>query len=569
MLRGIGASNGIGIGKIVIIPEQKIQYESIVIQDKTAEINRYRKASASFCEKIMHMAGEIKEKAGRKEAQILEGHVIIVEDPVLAGEVETLIHKGKSAESAFDEVCRRYMDVFLAAQDELTNQRAQDLEDIRIGLLNELLGIKKFDIGSVLAGSILLAKNLAPSMTAEIRKENIAGIITEIGGTTSHTAILARAMEIPAVLNVENACGEFKNGDCAVIDGTNGIVIKNPVKEEIEFYTNKKEEEQKEREELKKYLNRDTKTKDGISVDLLCNIGNPEEAEEILKAGAEGVGLFRTELLFMEKDLPLEEEEQFEAYKKAALGLKGRPVIIRTLDIGGDKKLPYLGMEKEENPFLGFRAVRFCLKNPLFYKQQLRALLRASVFGDIRIMIPMITGVEEIRGVKVLIQESKEELKREGIPYKEDIPIGIMMETPSAALTADLLAEEVDFFSIGTNDLTQYTLAVDRGNAKAAYLYSSYHPALLRFLQYIIRCAVEKGIPAGICGEAAGDPLLIPVLLSFGLKEFSVSPSSVLNVKKEISRWSKEEADSIAHKALEFKTESEVKEFLIKVLTKK
>lgn len=565
MLKGINASEGIGIGKVMLIEEVSLEYEKKKITDTQAEIERYRKAFEAFCEKTEKQAENIKNTVGEKEAEILLGHLLMIKDPGMSSSIEGNISNGSCAEEAVEQVCDMFIGIFSMADDELTKQRASDIEDIKTGLISTLLGKEEVDIASAPAGTVLVAKDLTPSMTSCIVKENIVGIVTEIGGKTSHSAILARAMEIPAVLSVDNASQILKNGDEIIVDGSHGEVIENPSVGEISAYKDKTLLFKKEKEELKKFLGKETVTADGVKVELCCNIGKPDDADAVISKTGEGVGLFRTEFLYMDSTSQPSEDEQFEAYKKTVLKLGDKPLIIRTLDVGGDKDIPYLGLNKEDNPFMGFRAVRYCLNRPDIYKPQLRALLRASAFGNIKIMVPLVTCLEEFTGVKTLIKEIMADLDNEGIPYNKDIEIGVMIETPAAAVIADVLAQEADFFSIGTNDLTGYTMAVDRGNPDVAYLYSPFQPAVLRMIKKTIEDGNANHIPVGMCGEAAADPLLIPILLAFGLDEFSVSATSVLKTRKIISLWSKKEALEVAKKAMTLKTEKEVVEYLTSV----
>lgn len=563
MLKGVNASEGIGIGKVMLIEEVSLDYEKKQITDTQAEIDRYRKVFDAYCEKTEKQAENIKNTIGEKEADIILGHLLMIKDPAMSSSIEGNISSGCCAEDAVAQVCDMFIGVFSMADDELTKQRASDVEDIKNGLITMLLGKEEVDIASAPSGTVLVAKDLTPSMTSCIVKENIVGIVTEVGGKTSHSAILARAMEIPAVLSVPNAMETFENGQEIIVDGSHGEVIENPSDGEIAIYREKTIEYKKEKKELKKFIGKETVTADGVKVELCCNIGKPDDADAVLSKDGEGVGLFRTEFLYMDSSSIPTEEEQFEAYKKTVLKLGDRPLIIRTLDVGGDKDIPYLGLSKEDNPFMGFRAVRYCLHREDVYKPQLRALLRASAFGNIKIMIPLVTCVDEVREVKAMIENIKAELDSENIAYNKDIQVGIMVETPAASLIADLLAEEADFFSIGTNDLTGYTMAVDRGNADVAYLYSAFQPAVLRSIKKIIEDG--KDIMVGMCGEAAADPLLIPLLLAFGLDEFSVSATSVLKTRKIISQWTIDEAKEVAEKALTLKTESEVVEYLTSV----
>lgn len=562
MNKGIAGSAGYGVGKVVIISDAKPEYENRTITDTDAEIKRYDDAVAAFTEKTHAMAEAMKESVGEHNAEILEGHILLLTDPGMDEITKGAIMSGTCAEAAFESTCDMFAGMFQMADDELTRQRATDIGDIKVRMLKILTGTPDVNISEVPAGTILVAEDLTPSMTAGIVKENVAGIITAVGGKTSHSAILARALEIPAVLSVDGIVDMVSDGMTAVVDGCDGICILDPSQEEVDEYQAKREKYLSDKALLEVYRGKDTVTADGAKVHLYGNIGNPEDAKQVAACDGEGIGLFRTEFLFMgASELP-SEEEQFQAYKAAAETMEGREVIIRTLDVGGDKDIPYLGLEKEDNPFLGFRAVRYCLRNKDSYRVQLRALLRASAFGDIKIMVPLVTCVDEIRSVKALVKELMAELDAENIAYNKDIQVGAMIETPAASLIADLLAKEADFFSIGTNDLTQYTMAVDRGNAKVAYLYSSYNPAVLRSMKNIIEAANAAGIMVGMCGEAAADPLLIPLLISFGLGEFSVSTTSVLATRGTIAKWSKAEADELAAKALSLATETEVAELL-------
>lgn len=562
MNKGIAGSAGYGVGKVVIISDAKPEYENRTITDTDAEIKRYDYAVAAFTEKTHAMAEAMKESVGEHNAEILEGHILLLTDPGMDEITKGAIMSGTCAEAAFESTCDMFAGMFQMADDELTRQRATDIGDIKVRMLKILTGTPDVNISEVPAGTILVAEDLTPSMTAGIVKENVAGIITAVGGKTSHSAILARALEIPAVLSVDGIVDMVSDGMMAVVDGCDGICILDPSQEDIDEYQAKREKYLSDKALLEVYRGKDTVTADGVKVHLYGNIGNPEDAKQVAACDGEGVGLFRTEFLFMgASELP-SEEEQFQAYKAAAETMEGREVIIRTLDVGGDKDIPYLGLEKEDNPFLGFRAVRYCLQNKDSYRVQLRALLRASAFGDIKIMVPLVTCVDEIRSVKALVKELMAELDAENIAYNKDIQVGAMIETPAASLIADLLAKEADFFSIGTNDLTQYTMAVDRGNAKVAYLYSSYNPAVLRSMKNIIEAANAAGIMVGMCGEAAADPFLIPLLISFGLGEFSVSATSVLATRGTIAKWSKAEADELAAKALSLATEAEVAELL-------
>lgn len=566
MLHGTAASEGIGIGKVMLIEEHSLEYTPRTVTDTEAESQRFKAAVDAFCYNTEKQAENLRSSAGEKEAEILAGHIQIIKDPYLSGEIEKLIADGQCAESALENMCDMFIAMFSAADDELTKQRAADVRDIKSGVLGILLGVNEIKVSDAPKGTVLVARELTPSVTAGIVKENIAGIITETGGTTSHSAILARALEIPAVLSVEGVASSLKNGDTVVVDGSEGAVIVNPDDNTVAEYSKKRDAFLAERKELENYRGRETKSASGEAYELFCNIGKPEDAVKAVDADGEGVGLFRTEFLFMDRTSIPTEDEQFEAYKKAALILKGKSLIIRTLDIGGDKDIPYLGLEKEENPFMGFRAIRYCLKNRELFKSQIKAILRASAFGDIKIMFPLITTMDELREGKKLVAECKANLRNMGINFNENIQVGVMVETASAAVIADMLAKEADFFSIGTNDLTGYTMACDRGNNDVSYLYSPLQPSVLRMIKRTIECGVQNGISVGMCGEAAANKLMIPLLISFGLTEFSVSAPSVLNVRKIISTWTKEEADKVTEKVLEMSTQQEIVEYLKSVV---
>ncbi len=559
MFKGIAGSEGIGIGRVVIIEEHEAVIEDKTITDVDAEIQRVQSAIEKFVNVTTEMADKMEATVGAKDADILRGHIMLLRDPTIEEQIVALIRSEKvTAEKALDQVLEQTAELFAQIPDELLQQRATDFRDIKTRIVKILLGIEELDISAVPAGTVLVAKDLTPSMTAGIVPENIAGVLTEVGGRTSHSAILARAMEIPAVLSIEGICSQVKNGDMVVLDGTKGEAIVNPDEATVSEYEKKLEEYRKEKELLKKYTGKPTVSKDGTKAELVCNIGKPEDAKKAAECDGEGIGLFRTEFLFMDRDSLPTEEEQFEAYKSAAETMAGKPVIIRTLDIGGDKEIPYLGLEKEDNPFLGFRAIRFCLQRKDIYETQLKALVRASAFGKIKVMVPLVTGLDELRQVKAMIADIMKEYDAAGVAYNKDLEVGVMMETPAACLMADVLAKEAAFFSIGTNDLTGYTMAVDRGNAKVAYLYSAYNPAVLRAIKRIIECGKKEGIMVGMCGEAAADEKLIPLLLAFGLDEFSVSATSVLRTRKTISECDIKECRELADRVMKCVTEEEV-----------
>jgi len=536
MLRGIGASQGYGIGNAVIINDVNLDYSNIKFTDAENEKSRLNKAVEKFTEETRELAESVKSSAGEKEAEIIEGHLVMLNDPFMLSQMQDNIDAGSIAEKAVDTVCSMFIDIFSAADDELTRQRASDVKDIRDNLLKILLNVNCVDISSVSKNSVLIAKDFTPSMTSQIKKENVSAIITEVGGITSHSAILARAMGIPAVLSVVDALNKIADGETVIADGFKGKIFTSPSDAQLDEYKQKQNEYLAQKESLNAYSGKETITKDGVKKAVYANIGKPEDVQNVLQNSGEGVGLFRTEFLFMDRASEPTEEEQFEAYSTVAKAMDGKEVIIRTLDIGGDKDIPYLSIEKEENPFLGHRAIRYCLDNPNLFKKQLRAILRAAVYGNIKIMLPLITTVDEIRNAKELIDECKKELKDEHVDYA-DVSVGIMIETPSAVLISDILAKEVDFFSIGTNDLTGYTMAVDRGNAKVSSLYNPFQPSVMRAIEMTVKNAKKAGIPVGMCGEAAADTQMIPHLIEWGLDEFSVSPGSILQTRKTICEY--------------------------------
>ena len=566
MIKGTGVSVGIGIGNIMRVEEHYLEYTPKQVTDTDREIKRFHDATDVFCKNTEIQADILKSSVGADESEIMLGHITIAKDPFLIDEVDKLIKTGQCAEAAFESMCDMFIQIFSAAEDDITRQRAADVRDVKSGVLGILLGINEVVLSNVPSNTVICVKELTPSMMAGIKKENISGIITETGGTASHSAILARVLEIPAVMSVPDIMSIAENGERVVIDGSKGEVILSPDDDTLEIYRQKREKFFRELRELEEYRGKPTVSADGIKYELVCNIGKSEDAAKVLECDGEGVGLFRTEFLFMDKTSAPTEEEQFNEYKKAAIILKGKPLIIRTLDIGGDKDIPYLALGKEDNPFMGFRAIRYCLKNRELFRIQLRAILRASAFGNVSIMFPLVTCAEEVRQGKALVEELKAELSSQGIEYDKNIRVGIMTETAAAGVISDILAKESDFFSIGTNDLTGYTMSADRGNSNVSYLYSALQPSVLRMIRSIISSARQQNIPVGMCGEAAADPLMIPLLISFGLTEFSVSASSVLKVRKSIAGWTKQKADEVTKTVMGLSTESEIREYLKTVI---
>lgn len=532
--KGIGVSEGYGIGKAVVMQELKLDYSGKSFTDAETESARLDAAVEKFTAETKALISELSANAGEKNAEILQGHLAMLADPFMIGQMKDAISGGVIAEQAADNVCTMFYQIFSAADDELTRQRATDVSDIKTGLLKILLGVEEIDIANVEKGSILVACDFTPSMTSKINPKNVEGVIGEIGGVTSHSAIIARALGIPCILGVKDAASVIKTGDELIVDAVRGEIIVSPSADEKAEYSLLKEQEQNERLMLKEYINKPTVTKSGLKKAVYANIAKAEDVHNAVVNGAEGIGLFRTEFLYMDRNQAPGEEEQFEAYSSVAKAMGGREVIIRTLDVGGDKHIPYLEIEKEENPFMGLRAIRYCLKNTELFKVQLRALLRAACYGNIKIMLPLVCTEDEVIKAKSLLEECKAELSAEGKEYKKDIKLGIMVETPAAVLVAERLAAVSDFFSIGTNDLTGYTMAADRGNNEVSYLYNSNDPAVLKAIEITVKSAKRANIPVGMCGEAAADPKMIPRLIDWGLDEFSVSSSRILKTRKLI-----------------------------------
>ena len=571
MLRGIGTSKGIGIGKALIIHKCKNAVSRVKIKDTEAEVDKFNEAVEKFIQETNELVDKLSQKLNGddKNALVLKNQEYLIRDPEFTSGVISAITNDKlNAEAAVEDTCEMLKNIFLSFNNDTMTQRVADIEDMKQRLIAIMQGQKHIDLTKLSDNTVIIADEIHPSMTANMDTEHIAGIISEKGGDTSHASILARALEIPAVLSVKDICSKIAEGEEVIVDGAYGEVFVNPTPITLKIYNKKKKAYDERVKELKKYIDKQTVTRDGRKVMLAANIGNADEAAKAVKAGAEGVGLFRTEFLFMNKQALPTEEEQYNEYKKAAVVLDGRQLTIRTLDIGGDKDIPYMGLTKELNPFLGYRAIRFCLDRVDIFTTQLRAVLRASAYGNIRIMIPMITSVTEVQSVKKIINGICRDLDKKDIKYDKDIKIGVMIETPAAAIMADVLAHEVDFFSIGTNDLTQYTLAVDRGNENVAYLYSALNPAVIRSIKHIIECAHNAGIEAGMCREAAADERMIPLLLNFGLDEFSVTVSRVLETRKEIASWSSKEVKEITENVMNYSEEKEVSNYLSDCIAK-
>lgn len=565
ILKGTAASSGIGIGKVYIVSNELPDYSGVKSQGADIEKKRLEDALAKFNEITGSMAERIRRDVGEKEAGILEGQLEMMSDPFMAESMTEKIEEGESAEASAAAVCEQFAQMFRDTGDELMMQRASDVGDMENRLLKILMGIELVSLSDLKEETVLVAKDFTPSMTVGLKKDMVAGILTETGGFTSHTAILARQMGLPAILGIENAVAQMKDAKIAAVDGTIGRVEVDPEGDALADWEEKKAKWQEQLRLLAQYKDRETVDADGRKYALYANIGNPDEARMASENSAEGVGLFRSEFLFMDNTQPPTEEEQMEAYAKASHALMGKEVIIRTLDVGGDKEIPYMNMPKEENPFLGYRAIRFSLKERVMYRTQLRALLRASAENkNIRIMVPMVTRVEEIRAVKEMVEQFKKELDEEGLAYDPDIKVGIMVETAAAAVMADVLAKESDFFSIGTNDLTQYIMEADRGNPNVADLYSVLQPPVLRAIRRVIQEGKKAGIPVGMCGEAAADPKMIPLLMTWGLDEFSVGVGSILSARARIASIHGEDAKKLTDEVMNCLTLEEVQDVMKK-----
>jgi len=525
-LKGLGVSDGIGIGKAVVLENEEFDTSKYEVDSNEEKIRL-----SNAVDTLLKTLEEKAEQASGEQAEILGSHVNMLQDPILMSDIVKLIkNENCNSEYASAAVFDQYIQIFLSSGDELLELRASDLKDIKNNLLATLLGKPLMDVSRLPAGTILVAEELTTSIAAGINPENISAIVTMMGGKTSHMAIIARSIGIPAVVGI--SIEQIENGTSMIADGSHGILHLNPSEAQIKEYKEKQDVLEQNKLALEKFRGMKSITPDDREIELCANIGLELDIDLAVKSDAEGVGLFRTEFLYMNRNFAPGEEEQFSAYKKAAVAFKEGSVIIRTLDIGGDKEIPYMELEKEENPFLGWRAIRYCLDKNEIFLTQIRAILRASAFGSIKIMIPMISTVTEIKRTKKLIQQVKAELTKENIAFNKEIPVGIMVETPAAAILADQFAKEVDFFSIGTNDLTQYTMAVDRGNKKVADLYSTYNPAVLRLIYHTAQAAEKNGIMCGVCGESAADPLLIKFLIGSGINELSMSGVSILKARE-------------------------------------
>ena len=551
-LQGIAASDGIAIAKVYTLTEPDLSFTKISVEDTDKEISRLEEALVVSTKEIELIKETALKNLGEEEAQVFEAHLMVLSDPELVGQVKDAITSQKvNAEHALKEVSDMFISIFAGMEDNpYMQERAADIRDVSKRILANLLGVKIPSPATIKDEVVVVAGDLTPSDTAQLNRKYVKAFVTDIGGRTSHSAIMARSLEIPAIVGTKEITSLAKDGDLIIIDGFSGDVFLNPSEEVVTEYRAKAEAFAAQQAEWEKLKDADTFTKDGHQVELAANIGTPKDLEGVIHNGAEGVGLYRTEFLYMDShDMPTE-EDQFEAYKAVLEGMNGKPVVVRTMDIGGDKELPYLPLPHEMNPFLGYRAIRISLNEPEMFRTQLRALLRASVYGKLRIMFPMIATLNDFRGAKALLLEEKAKLVAEGVAVSDDIQVGIMIEIPAAAVLAHQFAKEVDFFSIGTNDLIQYTMAADRMNERVSYLYQPYNPSILTLIKHVIDSAHKEGKWAGMCGEMAGDQTAVPLLVGLGLDEFSMSASSVLKTRSLISKLTLEDMKALADKAI-------------------
>lgn len=560
-LTGIAASDGIAIAKAYRFVQPDLTFAKTTVHDIEAEQKRLAAALAKAEQELIVIGQQTLEKFSAEEAAIFEAHLLVVHDPELIGPInQKIADEAVNAEYALHEVTSMFVALFEGMDDEYMSARASDIKDVTNRILAHLLGVHIPNPSNINEQVIIVANDLTPSETAQLDRNYVLGFITDIGGRTSHSAIMARSLEIPAVVGAGVATTTIQDGDTIIVDGLTGQVLVNPSADVIADYQEKAQKYRVQQAEWSTLVNEHTVSKDGVHVELAANIGSPNDLDGVLRHGAEGIGLYRTEFLYMGRENLPSEEEQFTAYKTVLEGMKGKPVVIRTLDIGGDKHLPYLPLQEEMNPFLGHRAIRLCLDQQELFRTQLRALLRASVYGNLKIMFPMIATIQEFRAAKAILLEEKEKLIAGGIAVGSSIEVGMMVEIPSTAVMADIFAKEVDFFSIGTNDLIQYTMAADRMNEKVSYLYQPYNPAILRLIQMVIKAAHQEQKWVGMCGEMAGDEHAVPLLLGLGLDEFSMSATSILKTRALLKQLSVPEMQTLATEALQLATAEEVLE---------
>lgn len=570
-LQGIAASDGIAIAKVYTLTEPDLTVTKVTVEDSEKEVSRLDDALAASIKDVELIKETALKNLGEEEAQVFDAHLMVLSDPELIGQVKDSITSNKvNAESALKEVTDMFISIFAGMEDNpYMQERAADIRDVSKRVLAHLLGVKIPSPATIKDEVIIVAADLTPSDTAQLNRQYVKAFVTDIGGRTSHSAIMARSLEIPAIVGTKEVTSIAKDGDIIIVDGLSGDVFLNPSEEVVAEYRAKAEAFAAQQAEWEKLKDSKTFTKDGHQVELAANIGTPKDLEGVVNNGAEGVGLYRTEFLYMDSHEMPTEEDQFEAYKAVLEGMNGKPVVVRTMDIGGDKELPYLPLPHEMNPFLGYRAIRISLNEPEMFRTQLRALLRASVYGKLRIMFPMIATLNDFRGAKALLEEEKAKLIAEGVAVSDDIQVGIMIEIPAAAVLAHQFAKEVDFFSIGTNDLIQYTMAADRMNERVSYLYQPYNPSILTLIKHVIDSAHKEGKWAGMCGEMAGDQTAVPLLVGLGLDEFSMSASSVLKTRSLISKLTLSDMQALAAKAInECATVEEVEALVAEAVSK-
>lgn len=567
MIKGTGVSPGIALGKALIIKNEEIVIQKKQVNDIKGENNKLSEAILKSKKELSSIRDKALKELGEEKSAIFDAHLMILDDPELISSTLNKIETEKlNVEYAFKEIVDQFILVFESMDNEYMRERASDIRDVSSRVIRNLMGISVTDLSMLDEEVILVAHDLTPSETATMDKKKVLGFLTNIGGRTSHSAIMSRSLEIPAVVGLKNITEELKDGDFVIFNGETGEVIINPNNEEIDHYKDFKNKYEAEKKELETLKGQTSVTVDGRKVELAGNIGTPNDVEGLLKNDAEGVGLYRTEFIYMNRDSLPTEDEQFSAYKEVLESMNPKPIVIRTLDIGGDKELSYLKFDEEMNPFLGYRAIRLCLDKKDIFKTQLKALLRASIYGNLKIMFPMISSLEELLKAKQILEEVKTDLVKAGIEYSSSIEVGMMIEVPSAAIISDVLAKYVDFFSIGTNDLIQYTTAVDRMNEKIHHLYNPFNPAVLRLIKMTIDNGHREGIWVGMCGEMAGDKRMIPILLGLGLDEFSMSPISILPARKLIKTLKYEDMKDFANKVMDMGSAEDIETFIERTL---
>ncbi|EOD8371009.1 phosphoenolpyruvate--protein phosphotransferase [Staphylococcus aureus] len=564
LIKGIAASDGVAIAKAYLLVEPDLTFDkNEKVTDVEGEVAKFNSAIEASKVELTKIRNNAEVQLGADKAAIFDAHLLVLDDPELIQPIQDKIkNENANAATALTDVTTQFVTIFESMDNEYMKERAADIRDVSKRVLSHILGVELPNPSMIDESVVIVGNDLTPSDTAQLNKEFVQGFATNIGGRTSHSAIMSRSLEIPAIVGTKSITQEVKQGDMIIVDGLNGDVIVNPTEDELIAYQDKRERYFADKKELQKLRDADTVTVDGVHAELAANIGTPNDLPGVIENGAQGIGLYRTEFLYMGRDQMPTEEEQFEAYKEVLEAMDGKRVVVRTLDIGGDKELSYLNLPEEMNPFLGYRAIRLCLAQQDIFRPQLRALLRASVYGKLNIMFPMVATINEFREAKAILLEEKENLKNEGHDISDDIELGIMVEIPATAALADVFAKEVDFFSIGTNDLIQYTLAADRMSERVSYLYQPYNPSILRLVKQVIEASHKEGKWTGMCGEMAGDETAIPLLLGLGLDEFSMSATSILKARRQINGLSKNEMTELANRAVDCATQEEVIELV-------